>query len=1202
MAITSSRQTSIFGLQNWKAIYQTYADADFTSYDYETLRASMIDQIKRKYPETFSDYIESSEFVAILDVISFMGQSLAFRSDLNARESFLDTAERRDSVIKLANLVSYNAKRNTAAQGLLKVTSLSTTENVFDINGNLLSNRAILWNDPANSSWQEQFNTILNASLVNSQRIGRPGNSQNILNVKTDEYSINIQDGVLPVIPFKATVDSTAMNFELVSATSLNQTYLYEIPPAPTSQFNILYRNDKLGYGSINTGFFLYFKQGTLQSLDINFPEKIQNNTQPINTTGINNEDTWLYKLDDLGRITQRWTQVESVYTGTFDTQGQSVKPIFSVASRSNDEVTYLFSDGMFGEIPYGMFRAYFRSSNALQYSISPSEMSGITANINYISRVGTLETLTLTFSLQTPCNTAQARESLADIKRRAPARYYTQNRMVNGEDYNNFPFTLYNSIIKSKALNRSSIGISRNLELIDPTGKYSSTNVFATDGALYYNGESVNTSFSTTSTVYAAEFLSSTLPVLLSGTSSVQYYQQNSTRYDGSISVLGDFYWHQSTVIGSQSTGYFFTVHDNGSTKTEIPVPVGAFSTYTTRYISKGALLKFVAPPGKLFDKSNRLTTDNNGVTHIWATVAGVVGDGYNYGNGNLSSGSGPITLDVFVPGSTLDSNNNITQIGAGLQTTEAIIPEFDNTPSSSVVNDALNLIKRNQNFWLKFDNSLISTQERWSVTTSLPADPTTALVEFVSNISNQTYDVSIKSVVYEFASVADVRFLFDGAARVYDPRSGQVLSDTIKIFNGGDGTQLGVTGQTVESDGFVNDFAVIVSSLNSNSGSKVNPDFFKEIAGSTSATNASNSVFFAVTMNSNGTSQSRLLPPGSVVYSSTVAKTDEIKYQYASGQVYYCPNALTMTATRANYTVTVNTNNDHYLQSGDSVTITGFDDAAFNGSYVVEIVSTSKSFTYTLKTNIAASTATGGQLNDRFYKSSTVTGVTPAIFTLTDVTSSYSIAAGTGDLSFQYKRNSGNTTRIDPATTNIIDLYLVTQSYYTSYMNWLADTTDTVMKPTVPTINELQQSYGTLDEYKMISDTVVVNSVTFKPLFGKKAESNLQGTIKVIKNPNTTASDSQIRSGVLSALNTYFSIDNWSFGEIFYFSELTAYLHAQLGSLISSVILVPTNPASKFGTLYEVRSQPNEIFCNGASASDIVVVSSLTAANMNR
>jgi len=124
---TSSRQSAIFGVNDWKAIYQTFREADFKSYDYETLRKSFIDYLRVYYPETFNDFIESSEFIALLDIIAFMGQGLAFRNDLNARENFIYTAERRDSVIKLANLVSYNAKRNLTAQGYIKVTSIQTT-------------------------------------------------------------------------------------------------------------------------------------------------------------------------------------------------------------------------------------------------------------------------------------------------------------------------------------------------------------------------------------------------------------------------------------------------------------------------------------------------------------------------------------------------------------------------------------------------------------------------------------------------------------------------------------------------------------------------------------------------------------------------------------------------------------------------------------------------------------------------------------------------------------------------------------------------------------------------------------------------------------------------------------------------------------------------------------------------------------------
>ena len=44
--------------------------------------------------------------------------------DVNTRENFLETAERRDSVFKLARMLGYNPKRNIAASGLIKVVSI----------------------------------------------------------------------------------------------------------------------------------------------------------------------------------------------------------------------------------------------------------------------------------------------------------------------------------------------------------------------------------------------------------------------------------------------------------------------------------------------------------------------------------------------------------------------------------------------------------------------------------------------------------------------------------------------------------------------------------------------------------------------------------------------------------------------------------------------------------------------------------------------------------------------------------------------------------------------------------------------------------------------------------------------------------------------------------------------------------------------
>jgi len=1122
---TSSRQSSLFGVNDWKAIYQTFRQADFKSYDYETLRKSFIDYLRVYYPETFNDFIESSEFIALLDVIAFMGQGLAFRNDLNTRENFLDTAERRDSVIKLANLVSYTPKRNIEAQGYLKIVSIQTTQNITDINGFNLSNVPVLWNDPANSNWLEQFNTIINASLINSQRIGRPGNTAQISNVKTDEYSIQIPTGTIPVVPFTSTVDGLTMNFELVSATSLDQDYIYEIPPIPSNKFNILYRNDKLGYGSPNTGFFFYFKQGSLTNFDFVLQQQISNQVVPIDIDGINNTDTWLYQINTDNGELGPWIKVDNVYQNAYLQTEGSKRKIFSVNSRFNDQVSYIFGDGVFSEIPVGSFRAYVRSSNGLTYTIDPSEMQGITVTLGYVSRVGKPEVLTIGLQLQSPVSNAQTRESLAEIKQRAPTRYYSQNRMVNGEDYNNFPYTLYSSIIKSKALNRSAIGVSKNLDLLDPTGKYSSVNSFANDGALYQNSDDGYLSFTVTGQGSIITFLTDTLTLELAGNNARQYYLQNYTRYSfpaansGSPNIL---YWNLNTVDTNSATGYFYNI----SGSQNIPVALGIYSGTNTKYITQGALVKVEAPSGYYFSTNYRLVSGIAGptdITYFWTTILNVVGDGYNNGTGGFPNGTGPVTVNNFIPNGAIITS---------------VIPVFDNSLSVEIRNECIDRIELQQSFSLVFDNSLVVNQERWSIE---QYDNPNWFVRFLS-LGNNRYSVSYRSIAYYFGSVADTRFNFDNNKIVYDPFSGKILQDFVNVLatntKPGSNTPLNtnvkvnVVGQPVESDGYVDDFVVEVASTDVNNNVIVmDPDFFTTVTGYVpNNSNIGIYVFFVLIQDAISLTRYQIVPSTDIVYIyPTKTQIEVVKYDYPEQQIFYAYSE-----------------NKFYTTVQDSQSITPFFDLVEQPQY--------------------------------------------------------SMRPGRQGLQFQYRHNSNNTTRIDPVTTNIIDLYLVTQSYYTAYQNWIQDTTNTVPMPDRPTINDLSQEYGQIQDYKMLSDSVILNSVIFKPLFGPKAAEALRATIKVIKSSTTNASDSEIKSSVLSTMNDYFNINNWNFGDTFYFSELSGYLHANLGELISSVVLVPNNPTMPFGDLYEIKCAPYEIFVNAATSNDVEVVSALTPSTLQQ
>jgi hypothetical protein len=326
------------------------------------------------------------------------------------------------------------------------------------------------------------------------------------------------------------------------------------------------------------------------------------------------------------------------------------------------------------------------------------------------------------------------------------------------------------------------------------------------------------------------------------------------------------------------------------------------------------------------------------------------------------------------------------------------------------------------------------------------------------------------------------------------------------------------------VESDGYVDDFQVLVSYRDSdNDGVPDNPDFFDEIVGP--ATSSGPYVFLQQTVDFDNLQRYLLVEQGIVIYDyGTLDEIELAKTEWTPGQVFYA-----------------------------------YEENAF------------------------------------YQLSITVTGVRTIISV-----SGWIAKTGRQSLYFQYRHNSPLTNRIDPGSTNIIDLYVVTLSYYTAYQNWLRDTTGTVLEPALPTIDQLSTEYQALQDYKMISDNIVVNSVIFKPLFGPKAAQELRATIKVIRAQNSTASTSEIKSSVLAEMNNYFSIDKWNFGDTFYFSELAAYLHRQLGTIISSVVLVPLDQQKSFGDLYEIRSQPNEIFANGATIDNIDVIEALTSTNL--
>jgi hypothetical protein len=1106
-----STNTQLLVSEDWKKIYQSFRNADFKSYDFETLRRTMISYLQENYPEDFNDFIDSSEYIALIDLIAYLGQNLSFRIDLNARENFLETAQRRDSILRLAQLISYNPARNVPASGFLKVTAVSTTDNIFDSNGVNLANTTIGWNDPTNADWYQQFVNIMNSAMTSA--FGTPSDRNTIDGIATEQYRISSSNSDTPLFSFLKNINGTSMNFEIVPCTFAGKTFVYEEPPSPASSFSLLYKNDNQGSGSINTGFFTHFRQGSLSMARFSLDNPVPNEIVGVNTPDINNSDVWLWQLDKNGNFDALWTQVPSLIGNNviYNSLNKNLRTIYAVSSRDEDEVDLNFADGIFGDLPKGDFRLFYRQSNGLTYVIKPEQMSGVVISIPYTNASGQNHSLQLTLSLQYTVSNSSGPETNSSIQLKAPQTYYTQNRMITGEDYNISPLTAGPDILKIKSINRVSSGLSKYFDLSDVSGKYSKTNIFATDGILYkeLKENSTNLIFSARSQVLS--FVKNTLGPIVSATDVKSLYFDNYPR----ISLNStDFVWTEVNKTPSESRGYFVSTGN-------VPVAAGQFSQGNLQYVTPGSLIKFTAPTGFYFDQRNNLT-QSNGKSYIWSTVKQVIGDGYNSGVGKLDDGTGPIIFSTRVPSGAKPVS---------------VIPRYTNSLGFSIENEIANMCMAQRNFGITIDsttrdwgiilNSNLNTISPYSISNQNNVDElgldASWIIAFIW--TGKGYNVRYRTLKYIFESEKETAFFIDKTSINYDFSSNTVVKDKIDILDinavaGSSGVSLNrdytwqIDKSITEIDGYVQPKKVEISFYDEQ-GQINDPDSFINVVGN-------EFVYFK-------------------------KRADGLRYDLTSGITPF-QTELEFNA----YKLTLEQNN---LAIADGELFYFYDPSIDAVKYWSEE-------------------------NARL------------IFT-----DQYFGRRGRDNLKFHYIHNSGQERRVDPSKSNIIDIYVLTTSYDNAVRSWLSGASP---EPLSPTSQSLNQSYtDKLELIKAISDEIVFHPVKYKILFGSNADVNLQATFKASKNPNKITTDNDLSTRILAAINEFFALENWEFGQSFYFSELSTYVMNQLSPDITNFVIVPKGTVA-FGSYYEIACQSNELFISGATISDIEIIDSVTSSQI--
>lgn len=513
--------------EGWSSVHKAYQHINFTSYDYDTVKRSLIDYIRTYHPENFNDFIENSELVAMVEAFAYISHQLAYRQDMNAQENFISSAQRKQSVLKLARFIAYRPSRNITPRGLVKITSVQTTEEVYDVRGVNLANKKVQWNDPNNTSWKDQFLTVVNR--VMDQRFGSVSPNDRVQFDDTIFELYRLKNRPFPngVVTYTITTNGQRYPMELVPV-ELATDGPIERRPAFGAPFSLMYMTNGQGDFSETTGFFCFTKQGTLNRIRTKFDGVTPNITYTIDDVNINDTDVWVNQIDPDTGLTDRtpitdplgrpralkgeWMEVDTTYVENIIYNNNINRNKFEIETLESDSAKLVFGDGEFADIPSGTFDVWYRNSTAGDVVIPKNSVINKTSTINYVDAKGKLQTLTFTFSLLTSLSNGSKSEDIERIRQFAPSVYYTQDRMVNGRDYNSYPLQ-DQSIVKLRAINRTFAGDSKYMAWKDPKEFYDNVKLFGDDMSLYY---STSTDYHTAQNLQPLTFVRTVVEPLL--------------------------------------------------------------------------------------------------------------------------------------------------------------------------------------------------------------------------------------------------------------------------------------------------------------------------------------------------------------------------------------------------------------------------------------------------------------------------------------------------------------------------------------------------------------------------------------------------------------------------------------------------------------------------------------------------------------
>jgi len=143
-------------------------DISYLGKDFGNFRKNLIDFSKQYFPDTYTDFNESSPGMLFIELASYVGDVLSYYADNNLKESIITQATERGNIYNIANSLGYNPKTSTPAHTTLDIYQLipamGTGDNVRPNYDYALSIKPGMIVDGAGASFRTTENVNFNAS------------------------------------------------------------------------------------------------------------------------------------------------------------------------------------------------------------------------------------------------------------------------------------------------------------------------------------------------------------------------------------------------------------------------------------------------------------------------------------------------------------------------------------------------------------------------------------------------------------------------------------------------------------------------------------------------------------------------------------------------------------------------------------------------------------------------------------------------------------------------------------------------------------------------------------------------------------------------------------------------------------------------------------------------------------------------------